>query len=95
MTITNQNDVAPSALRCLRFSVAILSYLLCLSLISGCKNGSTAEDAKMIKGKKVTAETLSPAQLQAAREEIGAKLSKTNAPTNVPRLNPASVGKPK
>ncbi len=99
MPTTNQKDAAPLALNCLRFSAAILSYLFCLSLTSGCTNESTAnlkpEDAKRIKGQKVTAEKLSPAQLQAAREEIGAKLSKTNVPTNVPRFNPASVGKPK
>lgn len=99
MRTTNKKHCFPCVSRTVRLSMAALAFLSCLSAIIGCDNGSTAnlkpEDTKRIKGEKVTAEKLSAAQLQAARDEIGLKLSKTNGPTNVPQLNPASLGKPK
>lgn len=82
-----------------RLSIAALAFLSCLSATAGCNNGSSGnlktDDVKRIKTEKVTAETLSDAQMQAARTEIGQKLSKSSGPTDVPQLNPASVGKPK
>ena len=99
MQTTNKKHFFPSVSRTVGLGMAALACLSCLSVTIGCNNGSTAnlkpEDTKRITEEKVTGEKLSNAQLQAARDEIGSKLSKTSGPTNVPQLNPASLGKSK